>query len=122
VTDVSSPLSGFTYVIDNPARRVITSSSAPSSDNIAADTPLITFTLTAKSQGTYTLSIKDGDGTLPDDLVGPIPPGDSVPYSSVGHILNVVPEPGTGLLLVTGLIGLAINSRRSRARGMCQRS
>jgi hypothetical protein len=116
VTDVNSPLSSFTPVIDNSARQVRTASAASPSDTIAAGTPLMTFTMTATSSGVYDLFITDADGELPNDLAGPVPPvpPDSISYSAEGHAFTV-PEPGTGLLVMTGLIGLAITGRRHRA-------
>jgi hypothetical protein len=77
----------------------------------------MTFTMTANSPGTYNLFITDGDATPPNDLAGPVPPipPNSIAYVAAGHLFTVVPEPGAGLLLMTGLAGLAIYGRRPKS-------
>jgi hypothetical protein len=119
----TSVLSGFTANIDNGANQVRTASAAVGADMIPAGSALfeVAFTVPMGSDGTtFNIFITDADGTAPDDLAGPVPPIPpvSIPYESVAHDLTVVPEPGTAMLLLGPLAGLALRSstRRSRAQ------
>jgi hypothetical protein len=69
---------------------------------------------------TFTFSISGTGPFAPGDFIAP----SSLGYTAAAKFVNgpgddsaygAVPEPSTGLLLATGLIGLAVNGRRRRA-------
>jgi hypothetical protein len=114
----STVLTGFTSNLDNTGRVVATASATSGVDMIAAGAVLLQVTFTANDVGTYELFITDADGTAPDDLAGPVPPIPpvSIPYESLSHSLTVVPEPGTAMLMLGPLVGLALQGSRRRAQ------
>lgn len=78
---------------------------------------LATITLQADAIGTSVLSFGTTEGDLTEGFVlDPLAGSGFDTMASVAPLfINVIPEPGTGLLVGTGLAGMAA-SRRSRAK------
>ena len=92
VTAADSPLEGFTFhVRDADGTLTTASASGGAGQSIAAGEALLHITLRIRSDATVgctEIALADGDGTLPNDLGGPVPP---IPPSRVLYDIR----PGT---------------------------